>query len=710
MTSTWRSRIFWVLVLLAAQWQTLGLAQAPSFSSAQSIAGREAYRETCATCHGPKMEGMHLSPSLVGARFDQMWRGKPVDALAFHIRRMPQEPVGEPGSLSDETYANILAYILRSNGFEPSKDELPSGMDALAKISIPRLKGMSIDPFTPVSASAEQAALLNNLPLVTDEMLSNPSPNDWLRWGRASSGQSFSPLEQINKETVGGLKAAWRAPLRAGQSMSAPLVNNGVMFLHTFPDTVLAMDATNGMVLWRYEYKDAGRSSSKMGLGLHGNKVLVPTSNLHLLALNAKTGALIWDHKIVTESDGKGMGGYQLRTAPLAVGDKVIQGITGSFQSKGGFILAVDINSGEEVWRFNSIARPGELGGNTWNDLPLEKRSGGSVWHQGTYDAELNLIYFGIAPTYDTGPLLHSLNKEGVTNDALFTNCTVAINADTGELVWHYQHMANDQWDLDWAFERQIVELPTSSGTRKVVMNVGKMAILEALDAATGEYLFSVDTGTQNVITHIDPVTGAKTIDPAKMPSLDRPCTICPNAAGARSWPPTSYSPLAKLVYVPITEWCMTMGEKGMRLLTSGVGISSADHPDAADGMIARLQAIDVEKRELAWTHDQAAPLSTGLLSTGGGLLFSGDVEPSLKAFDDSTGELLWQAALDSPPSSGLMTYKVGETQYVAVVVGMGNIHVNSLVGAYRGAAANIEALSSAPPTKGGASVWVFAL
>lgn len=683
--------------------------QTPQFTKVQAGAGRQAYRESCASCHGDRLEGIHLSPGLVGARFDQMWRGKSADFLSFHIRRMPPESAAEPGPLSDEAYTNILAYILISNDFPAGDVELPSDMAQLANIKIPRPEGMEFDPYVPVVASVEQTALLENLPAVTDEMLENPSPNDWLQWGRTSDGQSFSPLTRINKENVGNLAPAWRAPLRSGSSMATPLVHAGVMFVHTFPDTVLALDATNGNVLWKYQYKEARRSSSKMGLALHGDKVFMPTSNLHLLALNAKTGELIWDHAITTESSTGGLGGWQLRSSPLVVGNNVLQGITGSFAPRGGFILAVDIETGEEAWRFNSIARPGEPGGETWNDLPLDKRSGGSVWHQGTYDPELNLIYYGIAPTYDTGPLLHSINKEGVSNDALYTNCTVAIDADTGKLVWYYQHMANDQWDLDWAFERQIVNVSVNGETRKVVMNIGKMAILDALDAATGEYLFSVDTGTQNLITAIDPVTGAKTIDPEKMPDVDRPCVVCPSASGARCWPPTSFSPQTNLVYVPITEWCMLLGPKGFRLLTSGIGITGAPHPDAEDGTLARLQAVDVANQKLAWSYDQDAPLSTGLLATAGGVLFAGDLEPSLKAFDDATGELLWQATLDDAPSSGLVTYSVDDVQYVAVVVGISNLHVGALLSQYHGTAFSL-ANPDANRRGGGASIWVFAL
>ena len=213
----------------------------------------------------------------------------------------------------------------------------------------------------------------------------------------------------------------------------------------------------------------------------------------------------------------------------------------------------------------------------------------------------------------------------------------------------------------------------------------------------------------QNVITHIDPVTGAKTIDPEKIPDVNRPCEVCPSAIGARSWPPTSYSPKTKLVYVPITESCMLMGPKGIRLLTSGVGISGATHPDSRDGMLGRLQAIDVVNQKLAWTRDLVSPLSTGVLATGGGLVFTGDIDPSLKAFDDTSGELLWQAKLDDSPSSSLVTYRVEDKQYVAVVVGMKNFHVDGISGAFLGPISDSDVPSNDSP-KGGAAIWVFAL
>ncbi|HUP24565.1 MAG TPA: PQQ-binding-like beta-propeller repeat protein [Thermoanaerobaculia bacterium] len=699
-----------LLLLLAGSQPSPGAAESLSFTSEQAAEGRVLYQRHCGTCHGPRMQGEHVTPALVGERFDRSWRGKPVGALAFHLRRMPPEPVDAPGGLGDEVYGKILAHILAGNGFEAGDAALPADLDQLASRKVPTLEGVELDLDAPVVA-AGQSELLNRLPAVTGEMLREPSPGDWLQNGRTYDGQNFSPLQQINRENARYLALAWRAPLRGGLSMPMPLVHQGVMFLNTFPDTVLALDATDGKVLWRHRHEPKSPSSQKMGLALAGDKVLVPTSDLHVIALRAKTGELVWDHEIVPETPERRMA-YQLRSAPLVVGDKVIQGVTASFVPKGGFAVALDLETGKEVWRFHTIARPGEPHGHTWNDVPLEKRSGGSLWHQGTYDPETKLLYFGIAPTYDTGPLLHPVEKEGVSSEALYTNCTVAIHADTGELVWHYQHLANDQWDLDWVFERQIVSVPVNGRPRKVVLNVGKMAILEALDAATGAYLFSVDAGIQNVITAIDPDSGAKTIDPDRWPDPKRPTDICPSAYGARSWPPTAYSPTTQFVYAPLTESCMNLGTQGARLLTSGVLLGPATHPDSADGKFGRLQAYDVANWKLAWTRDEVTPLSTGVLATAGGVVFAGDMEPSLKAYDDRTGELLWRTGLDDMPSSGLISYQVDGRQYVAVVVGMSNLHIGALQSDQMRQRASHPEQGSLPPApaKGGAAIWVFAL
>jgi alcohol dehydrogenase (cytochrome c) len=562
-------------------------------------------------------------------------------------------------------------------------------------------------PVTPMTPAERIAAL----PPVTSARLAKPASGDWLLWGRAYDGHNFSPLKTINRDTVENLAPAWRAPLAAGLSMPSPLVHAGVMYLHTAPDTILALDAVTGQEMWRHVHQSVSGSSMKMGIGLGGNRVFAPTSDLHVIALDARTGEKAWDHKIELSPPASNRMVFNLRSAPMVIGDKVIQAVTASAGPGGGFLVGLDIATGEEVWRFHTIARPGAPGGNTWNDLPLEKRTGGSVWDKATYDPELKLLYFGAGPTYDTAPLVKRSELPGVTNDALYTNSTMALDPATGQLKWHYQHVANDQWDMDWAFERTIVTLKVNGRDRKVVMNVGKMGVLDALDAATGEYLFSIDAGTQDMITAIDPKTGAKTIDPKRYPDPARPTTYCPGPSGARAWPPTSYSPSTGMLYLPLTEWCAKMGNEGGSLLSApGARISESDHPNAvADKKMGQLQAMDLAGRKVAWKRDLDAPISTSALATAGGVVFIGDLDPALKAFDDRDGRLLWSAPLDANPSSILMTYSVNEKQYVAVVTGMGNYHIGAMSPRYQRFRA-AQGLPPLTPATGTPSIQVFAL
>ena len=696
-------------VLLLVQWQVASSAQetevtAAGYTNAQSVEGRTAYRKYCADCHGATLEGAEVAPALVGTRFDYSWRGKRAGTLAFHVRRMPPESITQPGSLSDDTYTNILAFILRSNGVEPGDVELPCDIDALGHLTIPKTPGMDHDPFIPVTKTEKQIALLENLPPVTDEMLLHPSPDDWIHWGGTFDMHNFSRLTQINKDNVSGLKPAWRVRLRDGRNNPAPLVHRGVMFVYAVPDTLVAMDATNGDVLWRYAHESDARVNNHMGVALHDDHVYVPTSDMHVVALQAKTGKVIWEHAIAREHPS-----FELRSAPLVVKDKVIQAVMGIHGPKGGFVVGLDINTGDEVWRFNVIPRPGGPGDNTWNDIPLEKRNGGSMWCQGSYDPDLNLVYYGTAPTYDTKPLVYPIDKEGVTNEALFTNCTLALNPDTGELVWYFQHLVNDQWDLDWVFERQIMELPVDGETRKVVMTIGKLGILDALDAATGEFLFSMDMGVQNVVASIDPKTGEKILNPyAAVPDSTKEVFIASNNDGARCWPSLSYNPITKRLYVPLSKGGMLVGTEGYKLVTTDVRMQTQPFPDS-DGHMGHLQAVDLAGREFDWRHQQSPPMISSLMATAGGVVFGGDVNRSFMAFDDTTGEVLLKIELDDLPSSNIVSYSVEGKQYVAVVVGQTNYHVNGWSRTYHRFAEQLDMPVNDTP-KGGAAIWAFAL
>jgi alcohol dehydrogenase (cytochrome c) len=651
-------------LLKAVAAAVVGLSLAVGFSAVSRSQPAPAESEAlfaarCRSCHEPPVARAPSREQLRGLPNPQI-----VEALTVGVMK----PMAD--GMTPAQIAGLATFIT-------GRATAPEGLRIAAAPAAPDVRP---DPAA--------AAVLGKLRPVSAGMHKEPPPGDWLNWGRTYDGQNFSPLTRIDRNNVKSLAPAWRRPIQGGPAMPTPLVHDGVMFLQTTPDTVLALDATTGTVLWRRAYKPKGPSSQKMGLSLSGGRVFVPTSDLHVIALDARTGDQVWDHEIALSPPATSKQPFNLRSAPLVVGDKVIQGVTASGAPGGGFIVGLDIATGRELWRFHTIARPGEPGGASWNGLPLEKRSGGSVWQQGSYDPGLNLVYFGIGQTYDTGPLMVASGAAGATQDALYTDSTIALNPDTGKLVWHYQHLANDQWDLDWVFERQLATIDVGGRPRRVVMNIGKMGILDALDAKTGTYLFSIDPGTQNVISAIDPKTGAKTTYPERWPDKTKSTLICPNASGARNWPATSVNPKTEQLFVMLTQWCLTFGPPaggGFQLLSSGVGLAPADHPDAIkSGKMGRLQAMDLKGQKLAWRQDLTAPISTSVLATAGGVLFAGDLDPALTAYDDRDGKVLWRAPLDNWPSSSLITYSVGGTQYVAVVTGMRNFHINDLARRYQ--------------------------
>ena len=537
----------------------------------------------------------------------------------------------------------------------------------------------------PAASNAQSAntELLSDMSPVTDEMLMNPADGDWLMWRRTYDLGGHSPLTQINRDNVADLDMAWSTALNTGTSMTTPLVHDGVMFIADTQNRVLAVDATNGAELWRYQHDMDNDDARRIGMAIHGDTLIVPHNDMDLVALNARTGEVRWQHTITTPvapSENQ-RGYYSLRSGPVIANGVVVQGVGATIVPEGGFIVGIDLETGEEQWRFHTVARPDGPGGNTWNNLPLEARSGGSVWIPGSYDPELDLIYFGAAPTYDTEPLRLSLGIDGVSNDALYTNSTMALRPKTGELVWYFQHMPNDQWDLDWVYERQLSELEIDGQTRKAVFTAGKMALYDVLDAATGEYLTSLDTGIQNMIAAIDPQTGDKTLATIAIPNAEASHLLCPYMLGGRNWQAGAYDSDNKMLFLPLSELCMMAGGLGKGgLLSSGVETSVRARPDT-DGNFGRIQALDMDTMTLAWQHRTKTPATIAALSTDGGLVFSGFLDHSFKALDAETGELLWETDLGAIPSSFPVTYSVDGKQYIAVIRGQPSPYFGSILG-----------------------------
>ncbi len=556
----------------------------------------------------------------------------------------------------------------------------------------------------------QRAALLASVTPVTDTVLSNPAPGDWLQWRRTYDAGGFSPLTQINKKNVAGLSPAWTWSLPAGTSEVTPLVHDGVLFMFGNGDRVQALDAASGDLLWEYTRPlppgPPPGNALKRNIAIYGDKLYVGTSDNHMLALEVKTGKVAWDHQVVDNTYKYGMS-----AGPLIVKGKIIQGMTNcsGVQPGGCFIVALDANTGNEVWRFNTLAHPGDPGGDSWNGLPVERRNGGSVWTTGSYDAKLNLIYFGVGNTYNWQDLVKGespgKDKPGVTADGLYINSTVALDPDTGKLAWHYQHLPMDMWDLDFAFERQLVDLPVKGRTQRVVMTTGKMVITDGLDAATGKWIFSKDQGIQNIVKSIDPATGKKNYDPIAIPDLTgaRRNLQCPAGYGAKNWPSNAYNPNSRVVFITIAEVCgesvPRMYANGARYTGGGQETRIARYQPGSDGNIGRVDAVDLVTQKTLWSTRQRASVTSAALATAGGLVFAGDADRWFKAYDDKTGKVLWEMRLNDAVNSYPISYSVKGKQYVAVVAGFGGARIG-----------NLRQLTTEILTPRGASsaLWVF--
>ena len=667
-----------------------------SYTQAQADAGQQTYEQRCASCHGFNLEGFELAPALIGNLFTRRFGGGSADNLARNVLRMPPNEVG----LSEEETAKVLAYLFSRNGVEAGTAPVSASLEVLANYTIPaqelidqrfapRLPNYATNgPVLPISR-------LDDLTPVTNDMLLNPPEDDWLIWRRTHSNLGHSPLSEISKNNVDNLRVEWTWSLPPGANMMTPLVHDGVMFTLSTQDVVQALDATTGDLLWAYQHEIEGdyNSESKKGVGIYEDKIIVGTSDIKLIALEAKTGRLAWEHAV----DTAGELDHRFKSAPMIIYDKAIFGLVGQMQVAGGnFIVAIDLQTGEEVWRFYTIARPDEAYGNSWNGMTLEERTGGSVWTPGSYDPETNLVYFGPAPTYDTVTMRESRNIPGTTSDALYTNSTIALDADTGELVWHFQHVRNDLLDLDWAFERQIIEVPFNGEMRRAVVTGGKAAIFEAMDATTGEYLFSIDMDMQNVFSEIDSRTGDKTMFPAAVLRPGEPTPglakngVCPDALGARNMQTTSYNPATNMLYIPMQDTC----------INNLTGSRWQKYPDVeTEGQWGLVKAVDLTTREVVWTTRQFAPPASGHLTTDSGLLFRGTIDRLFQAVDQDNGNVLWEQRLDNSPTSYPITYRVEGKQYVAVATNAGSYFANGM-----------ERTTGIVNPPSGASLWVFAL
>ncbi|MEZ5931290.1 MAG: PQQ-dependent dehydrogenase, methanol/ethanol family [Alphaproteobacteria bacterium] len=511
---------------------------------------------------------------------------------------------------------------------------------------------------------------------VTQERLNNPEAGNWLHLRGNYEGWMYSPLDQINTANVKNLTPVWAYSTGVDSGHEAPpIVNDGVMFVATPYDQIIALDAASGEKLWAYQRElpegFGALHNTKRGIGLYGDKVYLAAQDAVVVALDAKTGEVAWESPPVAAWQE----GYYMTMSPLIVNGTVMVGVSGGEFGIRGFIEGFDAETGESKWKTYTIPAPGEPGSDTWEGETW-KRGGASVWMTGTYDPDKNLTYWGTG----NGSPWFGDQRPG---DNLYTSSTVSIDPDTGELKGYFQYHYNDSWDWDEMNPPMVVDYEkdgqTVSGLVKVSRN-GYMYWLERGDDGSIGYNDAIPYVYQNVFASIDPETGRPTYNEEHKPGTGKYAEFCPSLWGGKDWPYEAYNPDTGMLYIPANANHCGYLEGKEQEYVAGQWWTGVDIPDIGFTVTTdathygEIQARDINTGELNWTVNYNDAMNWGsILTTGGGLVFNGGTNDRMfRAYDARTGEQLWQFKTNSgimaPPSS----YEVDGVQYVAVQSGWG--------------------------------------
>ena len=509
------------------------------------------------------------------------------------------------------------------------------------------------------------------------------SGENWLVNGGRFSGEHFSPLKRITTGNVDQLGLAWFADIPSFTMAAEPIVVDGVVYLSGSLSQVFALDARSGEMLWRFDPEirlDLSLGNSygarmNRGVAVWKERVYVGTAECTLIAIDASRGTQLWESPVCDPREGVGA---HIRGAPRVGGGKVFIGYAGSSYQARSSLVAFDAATGKEVWRFWTV--PGDPAKGGFETPELERasatwangwaeRGGGSVWEGIRYDPVTGNVFFG---TGSANPLNVNLRGPG---DALFTNSIMAVDAETGSYQWHYQTVPEDAWDYDAAMPLIVTDLEREGPAprtkrRRVVMQAPKNGFFYVLDARTGELLAADPIVDVTWATHIDMETGRPVEPPGARYYANenpaRPVPVKPQAGGAHSWYPMSFSPLTRLVYVPVADlatYYSVAGPYGLRL-------DSPDEPLPAGS--GKLLAWDPVGREARWTVDYPLPWNSGVLSTAGELVFQGTAGGEFRAYRDASGELLWFRKTGTSILAAPVTFLAEGEQYVLAAAGIG--------------------------------------
>jgi alcohol dehydrogenase (cytochrome c) len=626
--------------------------QSGVYTEAQAARGQALYDKRCASCHGTQLEGASSTP-LAGARFMAKWGGgnHNVDEL-FYITRT-QMPFGAGGTLTRQQYIDIVAYILKVNGYKPGAQALPITSALLKRIKIePKgpVKNMPAEAPESKSASPEGNSLAPRSSVPSQEELNAAQANstDWLHSNHDYAGQRYVDLKQINAQNISLLRPS--AIYQVGDTKAFhnnPLVYRGVMYITTTWSTI-ALDAASGKQRWRHNWKPKSIEvwPPNRGAAIKDGRVVRATTDGYLYALDMETGKMLWEKKVIAAEKNEG----SFNIAPVIFEDLILLGLGISEQGVKGWISAFRLENGEPVWRFNTVPNDGEPGAETWGKPESRLHGGGAVWSPLSLDQEKGLVY---VPVANPAPDFFDAIRPGAN---LYTCSLVALDARTGKLVWHYQLVPHDTHDWDTTQVSPLFTSRVGGKSRKLVATAGKDGLLHVLDRETREHLYETAVTTRS--------------------NTDAPLTkegvhACPGILGGVQWNGPAFNPQTNMLYVPAVDWCGTYKrDDEVRFVAGQAYMGGSYIEDPAEKARGWLTAIDASTGKVAWRYESAKPMLAAVTTTSANLVFAGELTGDLIALDARTGKVLYRFNVGGPMNGGLITYSINGKQYVAAVTG----------------------------------------
>jgi alcohol dehydrogenase (cytochrome c) len=636
-------------------------APAPKlFTAAQAARGKALYAQHCANCHGKSLQGTPSTP-LAGDAFMEKWGdGKhTVDDLYFITKT--QMPFGMGDTLTTQQYIDLVAFMLSANGYQAGTKPLAANSAALKKITIGSQKAGDSKapaeekpkpPSGGATSSASGARTANGgSPSQAQLNAAHGSTTDWLMPNHDYGGQRYVDLSQINRQNVASLKpvatykTTYRLPFHCN-----PVVSGGLMYITT-KDSTIALDATTLEVRWQNDRPKKGKEGWPMnrGVAVKDGKVIRGTHDGYLLALDAATGKVIWEREIVDMTRYEG--GFTM--APVVFENLILIGPAGSELGIKGWVGAFRLDSGAQVWRFNTIPDAGEPGAETWEKADSRLQGGGAVWSPLSLDHEQGILY---VPVANPAPDFYSEARPGKN---LYSCSMVVLDVKTGKLKWYYQLVPHDIHDWDTTQVSPLFTATVRGKKRKLVATSGKDGLLHVLDRETREHLYEV------------PITTRLNVD---VPLTKEGVRACPGVLGGAQWNGPSFNPRTNMLYVPAVDWCGVFKKADDARFVPGQfymgGTVVDDPPDKSRGW---LTAIDASTGAVKWKHESPRPMLAAVATTSADLVFTGELLGDFIVLDGKTGEVLYRHNTGARLNGGIATYSINGRQYVAVASGAAN-------------------------------------